>query len=67
MYRANGTGKSSEASLPFLNARLVSHRSPLLLQHHAREVLESIESNFKSRVQNFYEEGSYMKSDGDLV
>lgn len=36
MYRANGTGKSSVASLPFLNARMASHWSPQLLQPHAR-------------------------------
>lgn len=38
IYRANGTDKSSEASLPFLITRLMRHRSSQLLQLHSRSI-----------------------------
>jgi hypothetical protein len=50
LYRANGTDKSSEASLSFLIAGLVSHSSSRLLHPHDRRGIEIVESNSKSWV-----------------
>ena len=48
MCRANGTDKSSEASLPFLMARLMRYWSPQLLQPRNRGI-EGYEVKFQAQ------------------